>query len=370
MPEILTRLDFYEIGRRYLLTRATRIDPERVDVEGSDANLFIGSQSFCAAAISAQLGQRINALLLDGCEGEDLDRYAYDRYTLTRKGASPAIGTVTFSRPNATFGSGTIPLGTKLRTLTGIEYITTEVASFSASGLTARARVRATQAGKEFQVGANTIRNFATPGAIFDQTIEINNSEATAGGEPAESDPIFRERIRDFWNAARRGTLAAIEFGARQVEGVESATAIEVTGSSGQPARLVQLYVADSSGVANEALIAQVQTELLEYRAGGIQVILFPSVPEIIDIQFALAFVTGVDTVTLTQEVRGAIVSFVNSLGVNQPLLRNDLGAVLTRFRSSGVIPTEGSILVPAGDLFPSVQGRTLRTRIENVQPV
>jgi len=93
-------------------------------------------------------------------------------------------------------------------------------------------------------------------------------------------------------------------------------------------------------------------------------------VPEIIDIQFALAFVTGVDTVTLTQEVRGAIVSFVNSLGVNQPLLRNDLGAVLTRFRSSGVIPTEGSILVPAGDLFPSVQGRTLRTRIENVQPV
>jgi len=369
MPEILTRLDFYQIGRRYLTTRATRIDPDRVDVEGSDANLFIGSQSYCAAAIAAQLGQRINALLLDGCEGEDLDRYAYDRYTLTRKGAIPAVGLGEFTRPTADAGAGTIAVGTKILTNTGIEYVTTAAASFSASGLATTARIRATQSGKEYQVGKNAIRRFATPSAIFDSSIIVNNPDPTAGGEPSESDSTFKERIRDFWNAARRGTLAAIEYGARQVDGVESANAIEVTGETGEPARLVELYIADSSGVSNATLVADVKATLLEWRAGGIQVLLVPSIPKIVDISISLSFQAGIDTVGLTADVRGAIVSFVNSLGVNKPLLRNDLGVVLSRFKSQGLIAKEGSIVSPAGDLYPDT-GYTLRTRLENVQPV
>jgi hypothetical protein len=53
-----------------------------------------------------QIGYSTARLTLDGSYGEDLDRYAFDRYGLTRLGASAALGTVQFTRPTATAGGG------------------------------------------------------------------------------------------------------------------------------------------------------------------------------------------------------------------------------------------------------------------------
>ena len=60
-------------------------------------------------------------------------------------------------------------------------------------------------------------------------------------------------------------------------------------------------------------------------------------------------------------------ITFINSLGVNRPLLMNDLGAVFSRFRKDGLLPLQSSLIAPVGDLYPQ-QSRTLRTRKENVQ--
>jgi len=370
MAEILNRLDFFQIGRRYVVSRAKRIEPTLVDVEGTDINLFVGSQSYCAHAVSRQLTERVSALLLDGGEGEDLDRYGQDRYQLPRNGAAAALGTVRFFRTSAALGGGTIQAGRKLITLVGTEFVTITDAVFGASDLSANAFVRAVQAGKEYQVGANQIRRVDRVGDLFDPTLQVNNDERTAGGEEVEDDDIYRERIRDFWGSVRRGTLQAIEFGARTVAGVESASAFEpIDEDDGEPVRIVELFIADSSGVASAALADTVQDALLEYRAGGIPVSVVGSIPQIIDIQLDLTFRAGVNTTGLVDRIRAAIVSFVNSLGVNSSLLKNDLGAVLARYRTDGLIPTEGSIVEPAGDLIPD-SGRTLRTRLENVVTV
>lgn len=369
MPELLSRLDFYQIGRRYVLTRARRIEPAQVDVEGSDINLFIGSQSYCAHAVSRQLGDRINALLLDGAEGEDLDRYAYDRYQLTRKGASSALGQVRFFRTSAALGAGEIPIGQKLRSLAGIEYITTTGAVFSAGALETNAFVRAVQAGRDYQVGRNQIRTIDNVAALFDPTLQVNNDDPTAGGNPREDDDVFRERIREFWSRAQRGTLAAIVFGARGVEGVDSATAREVVNVDGLPARLVELFIADASGIASQALASRVDEELEEWRAGGIYVLTHLSIPQIVVVQLALTFIAGVDTVAISEEIRNAVVTFVNSLPVNGSLLRNDLASVLARFRNAGLVPNQATVVVPAGDLVPDT-GKTLRTDLSNVTVV
>lgn len=367
MAELLSRLDYFNIGRRYIITRATRINPREIDVEGSDINLIVGSAAFMANAVARQNIERINALLLDGARGDDLDRYAWDRYQILRKGASAALGAVTFSRTSAAQGAGGIPVGTKLVTLTGDEYVTTTTANFAASALTATADVRAAQAGKEFQVGANNIRRFDKPNEIFDTTITVNNPEATAGGEPAETDDVFRERIRGFWLAARRGTLTAIEFGATETLGVESANAIEILDEDGRPNRFVELFIADSSGVASLALAQAVDAKLVEFRAAGIFVGINTSRPQIVDITFQPTFIAGVDTAGLSERIRNAIVEFINSLRVNQPLLTNDIGAVLARFRADGLVPTETTLVEPVGDLQPE-SGFTLRTRTSNVQ--
>lgn len=367
MVDLPSRLDLYDNGRRYVITRAKRIDPAIVDVQGSDANLFIGAGSFMGHAIVRQLAARVNALLLDGSEREDLDRYAFDRYQITRKGASPALATVRFFRSSAAAGAGSINVGTRLKTLTGIEYFLLTAAVFGAADLEATATVRASSAGKEFQVGANQIRRFDSPGAIFDQTIDLTNDTRSAGGEDAETDDVFKERIRDFWASARRGTLGAIEFGARTVAGVETAQAFEALSiTSGQPARVVELFIADSSGVSNAALAALVTNQLLEYRAGGIAVIVNISIPEIVDVKLKLTFSGNVDTSTLSEAVRAAVIAYINSLPVNGALYRSELFTVLNRFKNDGLVVTQDSIVEPAGDLVPTV-GTTFRVREENV---
>lgn len=361
----LTRLDYYEIGRNYLRTNAKRIDPGQVDVQGSDANLFVGSTSYVAFAVHRQIGERFNALWLDGCEGEDLDRWGFDRYRLLRKGAAPGRTSLVFRRPTAGVGAGVIDSGRKFRTDEGIEYLTTQPAAFTSSALSVSVFARAVNAGKDYQVGANTIRK-PSAGTLFDRSLTVTNLEAAAGGENRESDDVFRERIRDFWRAMSRGTIGAIEYGARSVPGVESASASEVT-DNGRPARLVMLYVADSSGVSSTALQTAVDYELDEWRGAGINVLLFGGQPQMIDgIGLRLQFRAGVDTVTLGERIRAAIVEYVNSLGINQTLYRGNLAAVLVRYLNDGLIPTADTIVYPIGDLVPNA-ARTLRIRPEQV---
>lgn len=361
-----SRLDLFSTGRQYVLERARKIDPGQVDVEGSDVNLFVGSTSVVADQVVRQLLQSVSALLLDSANGEDLDRYAFDRYQLTRKGAAAAVGAVRIFRTTATLGAGTVPIGTKLSTLTGFEYVTTSVASFSVGGLTTTANVRAGAAGKATQAGANAIVRFSQSNLLFDGTLQVNNDLATAGGEDAEDDDTFRERVRDFWRTARRGTLGAIEFGALTVPGVVSAQAIEALTNSATPARVVNLYIADSTGVASDALGQQVRTVLDEYRAGGIAVLISTSQPLIVEVTLLLSFRANVDTLTLSDNIRAAVVEFINSLPVNGALLTAQLYSVLQRFATDGLIPTEGSIVAPVGDLYPAV-GQTLRATLASV---
>jgi uncharacterized phage protein gp47/JayE len=238
--------------------------------------------------------------------------------------------------------------------------------------LTTTCNARAVQAGKGTQVGANTIRKFSTPGTLFDKSLQVNNDTAAAGGEDAEDDDTFRNRVRNFWRTARRGILAAIEFGATTVPGVVSASAveaIELIGLVNLPARVVNLYIADSSGVASSVLADQVRVALDEYRAAGIAVVVSTSLPTIVTIQLSLEFRANVDTVTLADAIRAAIVEFVNSLPVNGTLYVSQLYAMLQRFVDDGLIVNKSSIVAPVGDLVPS-PGTTLRTTITDTTVV
>jgi uncharacterized phage protein gp47/JayE len=363
-----SRLDLYAVGRDYVRQRAKKIDPSQVDVLGSDVNLFVGSNSVVADAVLKQLIYSSARLFLDGASDDDLDRLAYDRYGLTRKGASAALGGVVMSRLSAALGAGSVPIGTKLTSLGGSEYITLSTAVFGATDLTATApvNVRAVQAGKATQANAGTITKFATPSSLFDSTLTVTNPASTAGGEDAESDPTFRSRIRSFWTTARRGTLIAIQFGALTVPGVVSAQAIETLTGAGLPARLVNLYIADSSGVASTQLAQLVTSALDDYRAAGIAVIVNNSLPLIVNVQLQLTFAAGVDTVTLGNQICAALVEFINSLPVNGTLLTSDLYTVLKRFAEDGLIVTDGTIVLPTGDLVPSVN-QTIRATLATV---
>lgn len=362
-----TRADLFAEGRAYVRDRARRVDPALVDVEGSDLNLYVGLTSFVGEAIVRQLGDRFAALLLDGALGEDLRRLVQDRLRMAPKDASAAVAEVRHFRPTAAAGPGAIDAGTRILSLGGIEYVTTTQADFSASALSATSEARATSAGKEFQVGRNQLRRYAEPSQIFDPSIEPTNDEPAAGGEPAESDDELRERARDFWRAARRGTKGAIELGARFVPGVSSAEAQEAFDGLGRPARIVRLSIADSSGISSLAQARSVDAELFDWRACGIYVAIDTSLPQIVDVALRLRFAGGTSsTSALATTIRGAVVEFVNSLGAGRTLYKSELSALLARYRRSGLLPDENTIAEPAGDVVPA-PGRTLRTQPANV---
>jgi uncharacterized phage protein gp47/JayE len=366
MADLVSRNDLYQVGRSYLIAKAIKIDPQQVDVQGTDANIFVGSVSEIAYLCILQLAYSINRLFLDGAEGDDLDRYAWDRYQLLRKGASAALGLETFSRVLATNPAGTIPAGTVLKSQSGFNYLTTTSATFTSgtgavSDTVAVAAVRAVQAGKLSQVGANSLTAFANPSQVFDPSITCNNLFATAGGEDVEDDDTFRERVRGYWTAQQRGILSAIQYGAIQTPGVVSAQAVEVITNTGAPARLVYLYIADSSGVANLVLAATVVQNLGNWRAAGIQVIVFPTVPQIVSVSMHLVFAAGVNTSALSASVQAAVLNYVNSLPANGTLQLSALYSVLQRYASQGlIVSTPGTIVSPTGDLVPT-PGQTLR---------
>src|SRR5262249_709545 len=121
--------------------------------------------------------------------------------------------------------------------------------------------------------------------------------------------------------------------------------AIEALTPGGMPARVVNLFIADSSGVASAALGRKVAAALLDFRAAGIAVVISLSIPQIVDVLLHLMFQAGVDSAALVETVRAAIVEYVNSLPVSAPLTRAALLSLLQRFAADGLIVNEASVV-------------------------
>ncbi len=372
MPDLPLRTDLFNLGADEIRARtearppALRVDPEQVFVEGSDLNVITASASAMGEEVTRQLSRSVGALLLDGATGEDLDRLVADRFspTIVRRGASPAVVTLQFSRVAGAFAAITIPVGFQVRSTSGVVFETT-----TASGLGAGAAgpvdvpAQAVLAGLGGNVPAGTITQIATLPAP-DPNLLVTNAERAAGGDDPESDVRLRARARNFYLQARRGTVGAIEFGALTVPGIRQATAIEELDAFGRPTGRVALYLADAQGQANAALVAAVRAALYEYRAAGVVVDIYGATPRYVPIIFRLRFEAAVDTVAAFDNVRFATVATVNTLAPGATLPVSLLFAVARSVR--GVIVLEDAIVAPVGDLVPAA-GEVLRTTIDLV---
>lgn len=373
MPDLPTRADYVDIGADEVLQRSSvrpvgrRLSFEEVFTEGSDINIILASASAMSEEVTRQLSVRIGALFLDSATGEDLDRLVADRFspTIVRKSASPAVGTVDFFRVSGPLPGLAIAAGTRLLSTSGKTFETTALATLGAGSTgPVSAPVRALEAGLGGNVAAGTLTAFVTP---IDADLQVVNPAPMAGGDDTESDASLRARARDFYRTARRGTLAAIEFGARTVPGVRQATAVEELDVNGDQTGRVFVFIADANGQANAALAAAVVTALLEYRAAGIIVDVIGAVPLFVPIQYRLQFQAQVDSTQAFAQVRAATVSQVNALAPQATLQISLLYSIARSV--PGVIVPEDAIVIPAGDLVPAA-GQVIRTRDELVTSV
>lgn len=377
MPVALpTREDYFRVGAHEVLARsatrprATRISPEAVYTDGTDINIILATESAMADEATRHLAIRMAALFLDSAEGEDLDRLVADRFspTVARKQAAPALVTLTFTRngPPSPLLAVTLATGTKARTPTGTEYELVQPTAFSAGStgpITAVAQ--AVLSGTGGNVAEDTIVELLNFGSPADTAIQVSNEDPASGGTDVETDESLRERARDFYRTARRGILAAIEFGALTVDGVVSATAEELLGAGGLPNGIVRVYVADEHGRSNAVLAAAVTAALREYRAAGIIVDVLTTQPQFETISYSIGFRSGTDTRAAVDQLRAITVATVNLLAPQEPLQRSLLFSLARSI--SGAIVGEGAIMEPAGDVYPTDPG-VIKTSLDRVK--
>lgn len=375
MADLPTRTELFERWRAAALAvPGTRISPREIDRDGSDANLLAAASAILGEEVVARMARALAGCFEDTATGLSLDRVIYDRKGLSRLPAAPAVGQISLTRPNAGAGAGTIdgglpgsvPSPTRIATNRGIVYLLTEPADFGALDLgPVIVDVQAELAGIEQEVAENQAWNWVD--VPFDPSIVIANPSEMAGASDEETDAQYRARAKSFFPTLRRGTIGAIEFGLLSTPGIASATVIEIiTESTGLPAAIVQAFILDSLGQANETLAARGLLSLLEYRVAGIPVVVVAGVPQFVEIEFSdTAFDTSIvlDTSTAADGVRARIVAALNNQRPGQTLLRS---TILAAARGEpGFIAEDTDLIEPAAALIPSSTSVAFRTKRE-----
>lgn len=362
MSDFPSRDDLIEIGIDTILTTpGSKITDGAVRREGSDANLLIASQSAMGEEVVRQLARVAAGLTLDTARGEALDRVVFDLpFPIQRKSASPALVDATFTRPSAAAGAGTIPAGYRF-TLGGIGFQALNLVAVPAGALTATVQAQAETTGPAGNVAAGTTGTLVD--SLFDTSFVPSAPTAAAGGADAEKDEALRSRARKAHEAARRGTLAAIEAGALSVDGVAHAKAYEVLDGDGNPAHVVELVISDGEGNSNAALQAAVQAVLDDYRPAGIVVTLLNGTQVLQTIQLQVTFLAGFDTVVAFEEAANRVLAAVNQLDPGQTL---HVSEIISAAKGDGPAVTgivDVKVIDPAGDVVPASNTLAIRTQ-------
>lgn len=294
----------------------------------------------------------IKATFVDGASGADLTKLADDHWNIDRIVAVSSVGQVTFERASFAAGAGSIPAGTVVATAkdslgVDVRFTTDAIVNFGATDLGPHTvAITAETAGTDGNVAAAAINRITT--TIFDTTITVTNDAITAGGSEEESDDELRERIRTFSTTLRRGTLAALEYGAKQVTTVKQASAVEDTDTGA-----VVVYVTDASGASNAEMVLDVIDELDNWRAAGAYVtVTGGSLYTLNPIEITLSVRTGVDTAEIAEQVKDAIVSRIAKLKIGETCRREIIQQAALNVDVDNI--TGVTVVLPAADVDPA----------------
>jgi uncharacterized phage protein gp47/JayE len=365
MNQFATRADLFQVGRAAIAaTPNIKINPSVIDVPGSDLNLVVGVPSVMGEEVSARSAMALRGAFAELARGSALDRVLFDRYGLLRFSAQPATVDLVLSRPGPGLLTGVIDAGSVIQTPDGVQFALDNELTWGSGELGITTPATALVNGSGGNVVAGTVTSWAT--APFDPSIVVTNPLPASGGIDAEDDVQFLGRARGYFPTVARGTLRAIEFGAKQVPGVAVATATEIVNpSNGYPAAFVQLVVGDQQGNASSALLTKVANALLAYRAAGIYVQVIGGIVLRQAVHWLLTFVADTDEALAISRIQAVTVAVAQFLAPGAPLLRASL--ISAAASVPGVIVSDRSLAYPAGDVVPSSGNQMIRVAMGDV---
>ena len=369
MTMYATRADLFAIGRRAVATTpGTRLNPAVCDIPGSDLNIAIGVSAVIGEEVSMRGAAAQRGCFAELARGAQLDRVIYDRSGLLRFGATPSNVDLTLSRP--TPGSptpGTYVSGSVVQTSNGLQFGLNTDAVFGNTTTSVTVAATCLSSGSDTNAPAGAITGFSTQ--PFDATLTVANPASAAGGTDSEDDISFLGRYRGYFPNIRRATLGAIEYGAKTVQGVAVATAIEILNpNGGMPAAAVELVVGDLNGNASSQMLQDVATALLGWRAAGIPVFIKGGSVTYVAVRWKIPVLTGFDQQLAYDRVRAvtvAVSQFLPPGPDNGVLYRSAL--ISAAKTVPGIVLNDASLVFPIADIVPSSTQEILRVQSTGV---
>lgn len=365
MPTLPTAIALYDVGRSEIQRR----QPDLTDFsEGSNLDALTGSGAMLADEVIGVSVDLFADQFFDTAEGQALDDLSSDRFSLDRLAAQPARGTVTFTR-GASTGVVTVAAGTVLSGVSSgvtLTYTTDILVQMPSADSTVDAVITCSTTGRAGNLAAGGITKIVTT-IPDDPDMTVTNADYLVGGVSAELDPRFRDRLRRYFTTLRKGTVDALMAGAMSVGGVEYATVSEdhiAYGDGGY----VDVYVGDPDARANSVLVAAVDTEMLDWRAAGIRVIVAASQREEIVLSLDFTILRGADQSVLLAGVRQAITEYINGIDLAGDVVGGlEVGETLrlSQLLSRGMRVSDsivgGQVLSHTADIVPSAGNNAIR---------
>lgn len=189
--------------------------------------------------------------------GDYLERHGALR-GITRKTASPARGTLTFSLSEESDRAVIIPAGT-VCSVSGkpfIQFSTDKAVEIKAGQLSAQVTATALKSGDEHNAQANTVTTIVNPPAFV---FSVTNEQAFAGGSDPESDEALRERIvSSYGNGRNMLSVTEVRNIILSIEEITDATV------RAEPDYVMHVCLKTKSGKVSDSLKNQVR-ELLGF---------------------------------------------------------------------------------------------------------
>jgi hypothetical protein len=355
-------------GVRPQITRAA------IETPGTDMSSIREGAAACGDEVAGSTTSAVASWWIDSAQDEQLDKRVLDVIGLVRHDAGVSRGTVQFRLTTALVADLLIPRGTTLSTPDGIEFVTTLAATFPKATVgPLSVPVRSARAGSTVLAAIGSINSIASviPGAPAD--LVVTNELATSPGTDAETDPSLRSAYRNYFRTATKGTLAALEEGAKRYRdpanggGVIAATALEYYDLLGRQTKQVLLAIADqytdqyvqtnsvppTYAARSQALAGEVLAFLRDVRAGGIYVGVFVCRVILQPVELVLTFTAGADPFEVSVAARSAMVNYINALPPGAAFIRSAAADALRIV--PGVVVTGREIAYPPGDIVPRV---------------
>jgi uncharacterized phage protein gp47/JayE len=300
-------------------------------------DLTVGSTLRAVLEATASVGLWMQWLILQVLQmtraatssGSDLDSWMAD-FSLTRLPASPASGTVTFSRFNTSVPA-LVPVGALVRTGDGTQtFAVTEDTTASAwnqaqNGYVIGIGVTALQVpvvaqtagtGGNVQVGSITVLASALSGIDG-----VLNTTPFVNGINAESDAAFRLRFQGFMGSLSRATLLSVGYAVSSVQQGLSYTIQENQNPSGsfQLGNFI-IVVDDGSGYPSNSLLSSIQQAVGAVRPIGSTFAVFAPTVTQVSVSLTIATTSSSSATLLAPQIVNAIGAYVNALPVGAPL--------------------------------------------------